>query len=289
MAFEALRDRRIALDDLVPVSAHAASMEPSKLGLVPGTRLTVEQAILGLVTKSANDAAVGARRTAGRQRGPVRPDDDAARPRARHGAHHVPQRLRPAGSGPVDDGARPGDAGAPDLIRLPRRLPLFQHAQLHLPPAGDLQPRHHAEDLSGRRRHEDRLHRGVRPQPGHQRGARRGAADRRGAGRRHRTSSATSHMAALLDQGFGADGRADRARRHRRGKAWTDAKPAARPDRQCASRRAAARARLPPPRAPAALGHPGRHLRLGPRRAMPPPRSPAAVPMAARCISSRSS
>ena len=32
-------------------------MSPSKLGLVPGTRLTVEQAILGLVTKSANDAA----------------------------------------------------------------------------------------------------------------------------------------------------------------------------------------------------------------------------------------
>ena len=57
MVFEALRDRRAALDDLVPVSAHAASMEPSKLGLVPGTRITVQQAILGLVTKSANDAA----------------------------------------------------------------------------------------------------------------------------------------------------------------------------------------------------------------------------------------
>jgi D-alanyl-D-alanine carboxypeptidase len=57
MTFEALRDRRITLDQPVPVSAHAASMEPTKLGLVPGMRLTVEQAILGLVTKSANDAA----------------------------------------------------------------------------------------------------------------------------------------------------------------------------------------------------------------------------------------
>jgi D-alanyl-D-alanine carboxypeptidase len=57
LAFEALRDRRVALDTPVPVSAHSASMEPSKLGLVPGTRLTVDQAILGLVTKSANDAA----------------------------------------------------------------------------------------------------------------------------------------------------------------------------------------------------------------------------------------
>jgi D-alanyl-D-alanine carboxypeptidase len=57
MVFEALRDRRIALNQYVPVSAHAASMEPSKLGLMPGTRITVQQAILGLVTKSANDAA----------------------------------------------------------------------------------------------------------------------------------------------------------------------------------------------------------------------------------------
>ena len=57
LTFEAVRDRRIVLDQFVPVSVHAAEMEPSKLGLLPGTRLTVEQAILGLVTKSANDAA----------------------------------------------------------------------------------------------------------------------------------------------------------------------------------------------------------------------------------------
>jgi D-alanyl-D-alanine carboxypeptidase len=57
LTFEALRDRRISLNETVPVSPHAASMEPTKLGLVPGTHLTVEEAILGLVTKSANDAA----------------------------------------------------------------------------------------------------------------------------------------------------------------------------------------------------------------------------------------
>ena len=57
LAFQALRDNHIALDQAVPVSAHAASMEPSKLGLVPGTYVTVEEAILALVTKSANDAA----------------------------------------------------------------------------------------------------------------------------------------------------------------------------------------------------------------------------------------
>ena len=35
LTFEALRDRRITLDQAVPVSPHAASMEPSKLGLLP--------------------------------------------------------------------------------------------------------------------------------------------------------------------------------------------------------------------------------------------------------------
>lgn len=57
MLFEAIRDRRVSLQQYVPVSPVAASMPPTKLGLVPGSLITVEQAILGLVTKSANDAA----------------------------------------------------------------------------------------------------------------------------------------------------------------------------------------------------------------------------------------
>ena len=57
LLFEALRDRRVSLDQPVPVSPYAASMSPTKLGLLPGSYITVEQALLGLVTKSANDAA----------------------------------------------------------------------------------------------------------------------------------------------------------------------------------------------------------------------------------------
>ena len=57
LLFEAIRDRRVSLNEPVPVSANAAAMPPTKLGLLPGTYITVEQAMLGLVTKSANDAA----------------------------------------------------------------------------------------------------------------------------------------------------------------------------------------------------------------------------------------
>jgi D-alanyl-D-alanine carboxypeptidase len=63
MVFEALREGRIGLNSAVPISEEAASRPPSKLGFPPGQSLTVEQAILALVTKSANDvaAAVGER------------------------------------------------------------------------------------------------------------------------------------------------------------------------------------------------------------------------------------
>jgi D-alanyl-D-alanine carboxypeptidase len=57
LTFEALDSGRIRLSDRMPVSAYAASRPPSKLGLDPGDSLSVENAILALVTKSANDAA----------------------------------------------------------------------------------------------------------------------------------------------------------------------------------------------------------------------------------------
>jgi D-alanyl-D-alanine carboxypeptidase len=57
LAFEALRDGKLRLDQELAVSAHAASRAPSKLGLTPGESVAVHDLILGLVTKSANDAA----------------------------------------------------------------------------------------------------------------------------------------------------------------------------------------------------------------------------------------
>jgi D-alanyl-D-alanine carboxypeptidase len=58
LAFDALDKGELALDQMIPVSRRAQNMAPSKLGLVAGTTVRVEDAILGLVTRSANDAAV---------------------------------------------------------------------------------------------------------------------------------------------------------------------------------------------------------------------------------------
>ncbi len=58
LVFEALERGRLSMNKRLRVSRRAAGMAPSKLGLRRGSTITVRDAILALVTKSANDAAV---------------------------------------------------------------------------------------------------------------------------------------------------------------------------------------------------------------------------------------
>ena len=58
LTFEALDRGTLRLNQRLVVSRHAASMPPSRLWLSPGSTITVEQAILALITRSANDVAV---------------------------------------------------------------------------------------------------------------------------------------------------------------------------------------------------------------------------------------
>ncbi len=57
LTFEAIEAGRLTLDTRLKVSKRAAGQTPSKLGLKVGRTIRVEDAILALVTKSANDAA----------------------------------------------------------------------------------------------------------------------------------------------------------------------------------------------------------------------------------------
>ncbi len=58
MLFERLDSGKLSLDSRLRVSEHAADQSPTKLGLREGSTITVEDAIKGMVTRSANDAAV---------------------------------------------------------------------------------------------------------------------------------------------------------------------------------------------------------------------------------------
>jgi D-alanyl-D-alanine carboxypeptidase len=58
LTFQAIESGRVGLNQYLPISANAAEQSPSKLGLRPGQHIRLEDAILGIVTESANDAAV---------------------------------------------------------------------------------------------------------------------------------------------------------------------------------------------------------------------------------------
>src|SRR3954467_14039102 len=58
LLFERLEAGKMKLDSEMEVSERASEQAPTKLGLRPGQTIRVEDAIKGLVTRSANDAAV---------------------------------------------------------------------------------------------------------------------------------------------------------------------------------------------------------------------------------------
>jgi len=58
LLFEQLEAGKLRFDSRLEVSEHASVQAPSKLGLMPGQTIAVEDAIRALVTKSANDVAV---------------------------------------------------------------------------------------------------------------------------------------------------------------------------------------------------------------------------------------
>ncbi|MBI2719921.1 MAG: D-alanyl-D-alanine carboxypeptidase [Rhizobiales bacterium] len=55
--FQDLKAGKLKLDSPIRISARAASMAPSRLGVKPGTTITVDTAIRAVVVKSANDVA----------------------------------------------------------------------------------------------------------------------------------------------------------------------------------------------------------------------------------------
>jgi D-alanyl-D-alanine carboxypeptidase len=58
LTFSALDSGRLSLGDGLPVSVNALNAPPTKMGLPPGGAVSVRDATMALVTRSANDAAV---------------------------------------------------------------------------------------------------------------------------------------------------------------------------------------------------------------------------------------
>lgn len=58
LTFEAVKTGRLAWDQPIPLSAHARAQPATRIGLRPGIALNVEQAVRGLILRSANDFAM---------------------------------------------------------------------------------------------------------------------------------------------------------------------------------------------------------------------------------------
>lgn len=57
MVFEAMQAGRMNKNTRIPFSQYASSRPPTKIGVAPGQSITAEEAIMALITRSANDAA----------------------------------------------------------------------------------------------------------------------------------------------------------------------------------------------------------------------------------------
>jgi len=77
LTFSALDSGRLSLGDGLVVSITALNAPPTKMGMVPGGTVIVRDAVMGLVTRSANDA-VPANNLSSRSRSPTEPTISAA-------------------------------------------------------------------------------------------------------------------------------------------------------------------------------------------------------------------
>ena len=166
------------------------------MGFKVGTVVTVDNAIKMMMVKSANDMAVVLAEGVGGFSRRLRGDDERQCPAPRHGAVELRQPERPARRSARSMSAR-------DLAILARALihdfPEYDdYWHLHGIRFGKrviAQLQQVAGSLSGRRRHEDRLHLRVRLQSRRHRDAQRPPADRRRAGRRRPPACARYHAA----------------------------------------------------------------------------------------------
>ena len=158
MVFEAVQEGRLSLQEQLHVSARAAGMQPSKLGLRQGGRITVEDAVLGLVTKSANDAAVVLAEKLGGSE-----VEFARLMTAKAKSLGMKNTSFRNASGLPNKGqlstARDMSVLARALMQKPARaLSLLQHALLHLQGQDLQEPQPLAQEAPRHRRHQDGLH-----------------------------------------------------------------------------------------------------------------------------------
>ena len=132
LLFEQLDGGKLKLDTPLPISTRAAIQNPTKLGLKANQTIKVEDAIKGLVTKSANDAAVVVAEAIGGSEDGIRQAYDLESKSAGHDEHDLCQCLRVARRRANNDRSRPGRSGSCHSTPVSRLLSIFCNSELSL-------------------------------------------------------------------------------------------------------------------------------------------------------------
>ncbi len=132
LLFEQLEAGKLGLDTELPISTRAALQNPTKLGLKANQTIKVEDAIKGLVTKSANDAAVVVAEAIGGSEEEFAKLMTLESSCAGHDEHDLCQCLRLARRRANNDRPRPGRSGSCHSTPLSRLLPIFCNSELSL-------------------------------------------------------------------------------------------------------------------------------------------------------------
>ena len=111
LVFNALRDKRLTIDQRPPVSPLAYKAGGSRMFVDPRNPARVDELLNGLIVQSGNDAAVVLAEAVGTTETQFATMMNAEADEARHEQHEIHQCLRLARSAPLLDRARPGDAG----------------------------------------------------------------------------------------------------------------------------------------------------------------------------------
>ena len=162
LLFEQIEAGTLKLDTPLPISTQAAIQNPTKLGLKANQTVKVEDAIKGLVTKSANDAAVVVAEALGGS------EEEFAKLmtlKARMLGMTSTTYINASGLPALEQITTARDQallGHSIQHRFPDLLPIFRDPELPLAGSRDAQPQQPAGKREGRRRNQDRLHRGLR-------------------------------------------------------------------------------------------------------------------------------
>ena len=183
VTFDALKEGKLAMDTKIGCSELANSQSPSKIGLPVGAEMTVEKALQALIVKSANDVAVMlAEAVSGSQEAFVARMNDTA---ARLGMTRT--KFVNANGLPAPEQV----TTARDLAKLaaavvrdyPEHSELWSMLEVRIGKHAPALAQRPAQQLRGRRRHEDRLHLRQRLQHRRDRHSRGPQTGRRGARR----------------------------------------------------------------------------------------------------------